>query len=118
MNGGRMKAKVFVLTMIVAWAFTGGAFAMMGDPGHGGGHMGGGSGHGMVGAGNIIPEMRGNVISYGYLQIINPLTTPEEARAGADVPESGEQHPPDIRTLGIFICLQSRAIGYKRCKSV
>ena len=76
-----MKTKVLMLAVIVAWAFTGGAFAMMGDPGHGGGHMGGGTGHGMVGAGNIIPEMRGNVISYGYLQIINPLTTPEEARA-------------------------------------
>ncbi len=89
-----MKTRTFLIGMIMALFLTGGAYAMMGGgtgPGMGGGHMGGGGmggghmeggmGYGMAGAGGMLSGMMGNTISHGYLDILNPIETPDEARA-------------------------------------
>jgi hypothetical protein len=53
-------------------------------PGPGRGHMGGGMGYGMNGAGSMVSDMMGNTISDGYLDVLNPLTTPKQARAAIE----------------------------------
>ena len=72
------------LGLMILMTATGTAFAMMGGPGMGGGmgggHMDGGKGYGMMGAGGMLSGMMGNTMSHGYLDILNPLDTPEEAR--------------------------------------
>ncbi|OGP92552.1 MAG: hypothetical protein A2156_08755 [Deltaproteobacteria bacterium RBG_16_48_10] len=83
-----MKTKTFMIGMMVVLLLTGGAYAMMGGgggPGSGGGYMGGGGmgggmGSGMAGAGAMIPDMLGNTISHGYLDVLNPIDNPGDAR--------------------------------------
>jgi hypothetical protein len=86
-----------MITLMVFMLATGSAVAQMG----GGGHMGGGSGsgaglghmgsgpgygsgsgfgYGMGGVGGMISGMMGNTIAYGYLNVVNPVTTLDEAR--------------------------------------
>ncbi len=48
--------------------------------GPGSGHMGGGMGYGMGGAGGMIQGMMGNTITDGYLDTLNPIDNPDEAR--------------------------------------
>ncbi len=45
------------------------------------GHMGGATGYGMAGSGGMVSRMMGSTLSHGYLNILNPITNPEEARA-------------------------------------
>lgn len=96
-----MKTRTLMITLMVLMLATGSGVAQMG----GGGHMGGGSGwgyvssgpnpapnpapgygsgsgygYGMGGVGGMISGMTGNTIAYGYLNVVNPLNTPEEAR--------------------------------------
>ena len=73
--------KILTIATVVSLIVTGSAFAQMGGGHMGGGHMGGGMGYGMDGAGGMISGMMGNTMSHGYLDILNPLTTFDEARA-------------------------------------
>ncbi|HSB04367.1 MAG TPA: hypothetical protein VLK23_04175 [Thermodesulfobacteriota bacterium] len=101
-----MKTKIFMIGMMVVLLLTGGANAMMGggitpgpggghmgpgpgpmpgpNPGPGWGHMGGGLSSGMVGAGGMIQGMMGNTVSHGYLDVFNPIDTPDDARAAIE----------------------------------
>ncbi len=102
-----MKTRLLMVVMIGSLLIVGSAFAQMGGgnmgpggghmgpgpgpmpgpgPGPGpnpgpGGHMGGGMGYGMNGAGGMMQGMMGNTISDGFLDVLNPLTSAEEARA-------------------------------------
>jgi hypothetical protein len=82
-----MKTRTLVIAVTVLILATGSAFAQMGGPmpgpmpGPGPGHMGGGMGYGMNGAGSMISQMMSNTISEGYLDGLNPIDTPNEARA-------------------------------------
>jgi hypothetical protein len=84
----KTKTSMIAVTVFILWA--GIAFAQMGGGhmggGHmggypGSGHMGGGMGYGLAGAGGMVSGMMGNTMSYGYLDILNPLTNADEARA-------------------------------------
>jgi hypothetical protein len=86
MKGKSLKGLMIVLVMVFFAASN--VSAMMGgggDTGSGGSHMGSGTGHGMGygtgGVGGMITGMMRNTISHGYLDILDPLTTPNEARA-------------------------------------
>ena len=105
-----MKTKIFMIGMTVLLLLTGGAYAMMSggispgpggghmgpgpgpmpgpgpgpNPGPGWGHMGGGLGSGMAGAGSMIQGMMGNTVSHGYLDVFNPIDTPDDARAAIE----------------------------------
>ena len=72
-------SKTKILTTIVAAVsvfMVTGAFAHMdGD------HHGGGRGHGMHGSGDMVSGMWGNTTSHGYLDILNPIASPTEARS-------------------------------------
>ncbi|MHB8770491.1 MAG: hypothetical protein ACYC7J_05805 [Syntrophales bacterium] len=102
-----MKTKALMITMVLFLVATGSGLAQMGGMGHmgmgnGWGYMGtnpnpgvnpginptgpgygygSGYGHGMGGVGGMISGMMGNTITYGYLTVFNPISTPEEARA-------------------------------------
>jgi hypothetical protein len=79
-----------LIAFVTIFLATGNTFAQMGS-GHmgsgtmGGGtvgsHMGGGTGYGMSGAGGMVSGMIGNTVSHGYLDMTNPITNAEEARA-------------------------------------
>lgn len=95
-----MKTKTMMIGMVVALLLTSGAYAQMGGghmgggmgPGTGGGymggrgvgpgtgHMGGGTGYGMAGAGGMMQGLMGNTMFYGYLDVLNPIGNPNEAR--------------------------------------
>ena len=80
-----MKTRTLVIAVTVLMLATGSALAQMGGGmGGGGGHMGGyhggGMGYGMHGCGDMLSGMWGNTISHGYLNILNPITSPVEAR--------------------------------------
>jgi hypothetical protein len=87
-----MKTKASIIGMIVVFLMASGAYAMMGGGngmgssggymggGMGGNHMGGGAGYGMVGVGGMMSGMMGNTMSYGYLDILTPLASADEAR--------------------------------------
>ncbi len=97
-----MKTRLLMVVMIGFLFVGGGAFAQMGGgnmgpggghmmlgPGPGpnpgpGGHMGGGMGSGMMGAGSMVSNMMGNTISEGFLDVLNPLTTADQARAAIE----------------------------------
>jgi len=82
-------AKTKLLTtiaMVVSVVMIGSAFAQMGDGmggggGMGDGHHGGGMGHGIHGSGGMVSGMWKNTLSHGYLDILNPISSPAEARA-------------------------------------
>ena len=95
-----MKTRTLMIAVIVLLLATGSAHAqMMGGSGQmmgggsGGGYMGpglhlgpnptpgSGYGHGMAGVGGLISGMMGNTMAYGYLDVFNPITSQEEARA-------------------------------------
>ncbi len=101
-----MKIRTVMIAVMVFLLATGSALAQMGGGGHMGGGYGLGSGwgymgsgpdpgpnpipgygygsgygYGMGGVGGMISGMMGNTMAYGYLDIFNPITTPEEARA-------------------------------------
>ena len=67
---------VFVIT--TAFAQMGGG--MGGGGGHMGGYHGGGMGYGMHGSGGMVSRMWGNTISHGYRKILDPITSPADAR--------------------------------------
>jgi hypothetical protein len=78
-----------MITVMVLMLATGSALAQMGGwgrmgmgngSGSGSGHMGSGYGSGMEGVGDMMSGMMGNTIAYGYLDILNPIATPQEAR--------------------------------------
>ena len=75
--------KRLMLSLLAILLTAGIAFAQMGG-GHMGptnsGHMGGGMGSGMAGAGGMISGMMGNTMSHGYLDVLNPLANFDEAR--------------------------------------
>lgn len=83
-----MKMKTLMIlagTLVLA---AGSGFAQMGGgmggggTGHmGGGHNGGGMGYGMHGSGGMISGMMGNTTAYGYLDVLNPVGSPDEALA-------------------------------------
>jgi hypothetical protein len=80
-----MKTRTLVIAVTVLMLATGSALAQMGGGmGGGGGHMGGyhggGMGYGMHGSGGMVSGMWGNTISHGYRSILNPITSPAEAR--------------------------------------
>ena len=73
-----------MIGIIVVLFWTTGVSAMMeggSGPGMGGGHMGGGMGSGVAGAGGIMSGLMDNTVSFGYLDMLNPIETPDEARA-------------------------------------
>ncbi len=74
-----------VIAVVTIWLAATNAFAQMGTGQMGSGtmagHMGGGAGYGMVGAGGMVSRMMGNTISHGYLYTLNPINNPAEARA-------------------------------------
>jgi len=83
-----MRTRVFMIGMVLALFLTGSVFAQMGggSMGPGGGHMGGGlmgggMGSGMAGAGAMMSGMMGNTMDFGYLDLLNPIKTPDEAWA-------------------------------------
>ncbi len=95
-----MRRRVLAVIMIGFLFMVGSAFAQMGGggqmgpmpgpmpgpgpnpgPGPGSGHMGGGMGYGTNGVGSMVTGMMGNTISGGYLDVLNPIDTPDEARA-------------------------------------
>lgn len=99
-----MKTRTLMIVLMVLMLATGSAVAQMGGGGHmmGGGNgwgyvgsgpnpapnpgygygsgYGSGYGYGTGGVGGMIPGMMGNTIAYGYLDVVNPVTAPEEAR--------------------------------------
>jgi hypothetical protein len=81
-----LKIKVFSTIAVVISVFViTTAFAQMGGGmGGGGGHMGGyhggGMGYGMHGSGGMVSGMWGNTISHGYRKILDPITSPADAR--------------------------------------
>jgi hypothetical protein len=46
--------------------------------------MGGGLGSGMTGAGGMIQGIMSNTISHGYLDVFNPIGSPDEAKAAIE----------------------------------
>lgn len=72
--------KTLMIVVVVLLLATGVVFAQMGGGHMSGGHMGGGMGYGIGGAGGMVSGMMGNTISHGYLDILNPLDTLNEAR--------------------------------------
>jgi hypothetical protein len=84
-NMVKIKILTAIAVVVSVFAITS-AFAQMGGGmGGGGGHMGGyhggGMGYGMHGSGGMVSGMWGNTISHGYLDILNPITSPADARA-------------------------------------
>jgi hypothetical protein len=84
----RKNLKVLMIVLVTVFIAGNNVSAMMGGgggTGSGSGHMGSGTGHGMGygtgGVGGMITGMMGNTISHGYLDIFDPLTSPDEARA-------------------------------------
>jgi hypothetical protein len=103
-----MKSRLLMVVMIGSLFIIGSAFAQMGGgnmgpggghmmpgpgpmpgprpgPGPGpnpgpGGHMGGGMGSGMMGAGSMVSNMMSNTISDGFLDVLSPLTSADQAR--------------------------------------
>ena len=87
-----MKARLLCFWVLFLVLAAGSALAQMGgggmgpgggnmrSPGMGGGHMGG-KGSGLAGAGGMVQGMMGNTLSYGHLDVLNPIETPDEARA-------------------------------------
>jgi hypothetical protein len=87
-----MKARLLCFSVLFLVLAAGSAFAQMGgggmgpgggnmgSPGMGGGTMGG-RGSGMTGAGGMVQRMMGNTLSYGHQDVLNPIETPDEARA-------------------------------------
>ena len=81
-----MKIRTLVIAVTVLMLATGSALAQMGGGGGmggggmGGGDMGGGIGYGKHGSGGMVPRMMENTISYGYLDVLNSVTSPVEAR--------------------------------------
>ncbi len=89
-----MKTNLWLITIIGSLFAAGSAFAQMGGgnmgPGGGNmgpgmgpgtGHMGGGAGYGIKGAGEMIQGMMGSTLSEGYVDVLNPINDPNEARA-------------------------------------
>ena len=88
-----MRTRTFMIGMVLALFLTGSVFAQMGGGsmgpggghmgggGTGSGHMGGGMGSGMAGAGAMMSGMMGNTMDFGYLDLLNPIKTPDEAWA-------------------------------------
>ena len=75
-----------LIAFVTIFLAAGNTFAQMGTGNMMGGgsttgQMGGGMGYGMAGSGGIVSRMMGNTVSHGYLDILNPITSPEEARA-------------------------------------
>jgi len=92
-----MKTKLLISAVIAMLLTTGITFAQMGGgymggghmgggsgSGSGSGHMGGGAGYGTGGAGGMVTGMMGNTVSHGYLDVLNPLETPAQARAAIE----------------------------------
>jgi hypothetical protein len=98
-----MKTRTLLIVVTVLMLATGNALAQMGGgmgpggnmmpgpmpgpgpnpgpgPGPGMGHMGGGMGYGMNGAGGMVSGMMGNTLSYGYLDVLDPITSAVDAR--------------------------------------
>jgi len=88
-----MKTRSLLIVAMTLMLLTGSAFAHMMDgdhmgdgnghmgPGSGWDHMGYGKGHGMGGVGGMGSMMYQNTISRGYLNNLNPIANPTEARA-------------------------------------
>jgi hypothetical protein len=93
-----MKTRTLVVAVTVLMLTTGSAFAQMGGGGMGGGHMGG-MGSGMAGAGGMVQRMMGNTLSYGYLDVLNPIETPDEARAAVQAFINGSNSSVQISQL-------------------
>jgi hypothetical protein len=72
---------VVVLVFAISSAFAQMGGGMGGGGGHMGGYHGGGMGYGMHGSGGMVSGMWGNTISHGYLDILDPITSPADARA-------------------------------------
>ena len=75
-----------LIAFVTIFLAAGNTFAQMGTGNMMGGgsttgQMGGGMGYGMAGSGGMVSRMMGNTVSHGYLDILNPITSPEEARA-------------------------------------
>jgi hypothetical protein len=78
-----------LIAMVISVFVATGAFAQMGGGMGGGGDMddgrhGGGMGHGMHDSGDMVPGMWKNTFSHGYLDILNPITSADEARAAIE----------------------------------
>ncbi len=75
--------KRLMLSFLAVFLATGAAFAQMGGAHMGGGmssgQMRGGSGYGMHGAGGM-SSMMGSTMSHGYLDVLDPLASADEAR--------------------------------------
>ncbi len=90
-----MKVKLALIVAIVTIFAAGSSLAMMNQPGSGwGGGMGGGTtgggwggggiapwgpGYGMNGAGGMMSGMFGRTVTNGYLDLLKPIATPQEA---------------------------------------
>ena len=67
----------------------------------------------------MISGMMGNTMAYGYLDIFNPVTTPQEARATIQGFIDLAYSDLSISELWEYgSCVQSRACGYEWCKGV
>jgi hypothetical protein len=86
-----MKTRTLMITVMILMLATGSALAQRGglrymgignDSGHMGSGYGYGSGYGsgMRGVGDMMTGMMGNTIAHGYLDKLNPIGTPQEAR--------------------------------------
>ena len=87
-----MKTRTLMIVALTLMLLTGSALAQMtggdhmGDgnghmgPGSGSDHMGYGKGHGTGGVGGMGSMMYQNTISHGYLDNLNPIANPTEAR--------------------------------------
>jgi len=87
-----MKTRTLMIVALTLMLLTGSALAQMtggdhmGDgnghmgPGSGSDHMGYGKGHGTGGVGGMGSMMYQNTISHGYLNNLNPIANPTEAR--------------------------------------
>jgi len=116
-----MKTRTLVIAVTVLMLTTGSALAQMGGagqmgpmpgpmpgpgpnpgpnpgPGMGGGRMGG-MGSGMAGAGGMVQGMMANTLSYGYLDVLNPIDTPDEARAAVQAFINGSNSSLQISEL-------------------
>jgi hypothetical protein len=79
-NMAKTKMLMAIAVVVTAFVITS-AFAQMGGGGgHMGGYHGGGMGYGMHGSGGMLTGMWGNTISHGYRSILNPITSPADAR--------------------------------------
>lgn len=59
----------------------------------------GGMGYGMAGAGGMVQGMMGNTLSHGFLDLLNPIGTPEEAWAAVQVFINGSNSGLQISEL-------------------